>query len=238
MVGALVMFVLLVIFYILISDIITVFFRLTGLTAEKARFQVISLLTNSGFTTQESEAVVSSKTRRRLALGTMLFGYTFTVTILSAMFNVFMNMGEAELSSLIVALPSFALVLIAFFILRRAKFFKRPFDRLIEKMATQVMFGKNANQVLLVEEYGKMVVAHVYLHTVPQMLQNTTLADSELGSKYHLMVMMVKSRGGEAQQAKADTVLQPNDTIMVLGKRKDIWEFFENIPQRSGEGPI
>lgn len=233
MVGALVMFVLLIILYIIISDIITVFFRLTGMTAEKAKFQVISLLTNSGFTTRESEAVVNSKLRRRLALGTMLFGYAFTVTILSAMFNVFMNMGKAELSSLFVALPTFALVLAGFFILRRAKFFKKPFDRLIEKLASHVMFGKDANQVLLVEEYGKMVVAHIYLHTVPEVLQNTTLADSELGSKYQLMVMMVKSQDGEAQQAKADTILKPHDTIMVLGKRNQIWEIFENITPKA-----
>lgn len=233
MIGALVMFVLLVIFYIIISDIITVFFRLTGMTADKARFQVVSLLTNSGFTTQESEAVVNSRLRRRLALGTMLFGYAFTVTILSAMFNVFMSMGKAEISSLLVAFPSFSLVLVAFFVLRKVKFFKKPFDRWIEKLATQVMFGKNANQVLLVEEYGSMVVAHIYLHTVPQVLQDTTLADSQLGSKYQLMVMMVKSQDGEARQAKANTILRPNDTIMVLGKRKMIWEIFENLPDKT-----
>ena len=229
MIGALIMFVLLIIFYIIISDIITVFFRLTGMTEEKARFQVVSLLTNSGYTTQESEAVVSSKTRRRLAHGTMLFGYTFTVTILSATFNVFMSMGRAELSSLFVAFPSLILVLVAFFFLRRAKFIKTRFDRWIETLANRIMFGKNANQVLLVEEYGEMVVAHIYLHTVPAELENTTLAESGLGSKYQLMVMLVKSPDGEAQQAKADTVLHPEDTIMVLGKRSTIWDVFENI---------
>ena len=74
MIGSLIVFVLFIIVYIVISDIITIFFRLTGLTEEKARFQVISLLTNSGFTTRESESVVASKIRRRLARATMLFG--------------------------------------------------------------------------------------------------------------------------------------------------------------------
>ena len=35
--------------------------------AEKARFQVISLLTGTGFTTRESEIVLSTRRRRRLA---------------------------------------------------------------------------------------------------------------------------------------------------------------------------
>ena len=55
MIGSMIVFVLLIIFYITIADIITILFRLTGMTEERARFQVISLLTNSGFTTQESE---------------------------------------------------------------------------------------------------------------------------------------------------------------------------------------
>lgn len=229
MVGALIMFILLIIFYVVITDIITVFFRLTGMTEEKARFQVISLLTNSGFTTQESEAIVRSKLRRRLALGTMLFGYTFTVTILSATFNVFMNLSKAEISSLLVALPAFVLVLTLFLLLRRSKFMRSRFDHWIERLAHQIMFGNHANQVLIMEEYGDNVVAHVYLHTIPHQLQNTTLADSKLGSKYQLMVMLVKTSDGKAYQAKANTILHAGDTIMVLGKHKTIRDVFENV---------
>ncbi len=42
-------------------------FMLTGLPERKARFQVISILTNTGFTTGESEVITSSRRRRRLA---------------------------------------------------------------------------------------------------------------------------------------------------------------------------
>lgn len=228
MIGALIMFVLLIIFYIIIADIITVFFRLTGMTEEKARFQVVSLLTNSGFTTQESEAIVRSKLRRRLALGTMLFGYTFTVTILSATFNVFINLSQAEISSMLVALPAIVTVITIFLLLRRSKFMRSRFDHLIERLAHRLMFGSHANQVLLMEEYGENVVAHIYLHTVPSQLKDTTLADSKLGSRYQLMVMLVKTADGKAFQAKANTILQPGDTIMVLGNHKTIRDVFEN----------
>lgn len=226
MIGALIMFVLLIIFYIIISDIITVFFRLTGMTEERARFQVISLLTNSGFTTQESEAVVNSTMRRRLATGTMLFGYCFTVTILSATFNVFMNLSKTELSSILVAFPILILFLVMFLFLRRAPFFKRHFDHWIEALANRIMFGRDANQLLLVEEYGEMVLAHIYLHTVPDILNGITLGEADLAAKYQLAVMIVKPAKGDAYQAHADTVLHSNDTIMVLGKRKAIRKVF------------
>jgi len=227
MIGSLVMFVLLIIFYIIISHIITIFFRLTGMTEEKARFQVVSLLTNSGFTTQESEIVVKSKVRRRLALATMLFGYAFTVTILSAMVNIFMSIKTPDLESLIVALPLLLSILVVYYFIRKSPFFHTRFDSWVERLGNQIMFGKNANEILLIEEYGKTVVAHVYLHTVPEFLKDVTLAESRIMPNHHVMVMMVKTPDGEATQANAKTILHENDTIMVLGERKTIREIFE-----------
>ena len=227
MAGSLILFVLFVMIYILISDIITIFFRLTGLTEEKARFQVISLLTNSGFTTREAEAVVSSKIRRRMARATMLFGYAFTVTIVSTTVNFFMTLGESELNSLLYLIPVLLGILVGFHLLRRSPVFKTSFDNWIERIGNRIIFGQDANPVVLVEEYGETVVAHILLHTVPAMLEDTTLAQSGLMSKYNVMVLMVKTRSGEACQARASTVLHRDDIIMVLGRRKAIREVFE-----------
>ena len=229
MVGSVILFVLFIIIYVVISDIITVFFRMTGLTEEKARFQVVSLLTNSGFTTRESEAVVSSKVRRRLARATMLFGYAFTVTIVSTTVNFFLTLGKSEVQSILYLLPFLILLVAGFYALRRSSFFKTKFDRWIEGIGNRLMFGENSNPVVLVEDYGEMVVAHVYLHKVPPILQEVPLSESVLMSRYNIMVMMVKKQKQEAQQANADTVLQPNDLIMVLGRRKDIRAVFERI---------
>ena len=227
--ASLVLFVLFIIIYIVISDIITIFFRLTGLTEEKARFQVISLLTNSGFTTRESEAVVSSKIRRRLARATMLFGYAFTVTIVSTTVNFFMTLGRSELDSLLLLLPILLAVLLAFHLLRKSLFFKTKFDSLIEALGNRLMFGKHSNPVVMVEEYGDMVVAHIYLNHLPAMLRDVNLRESPLMSQYNIMVMMVKDKNGQAHQAKAATVLKEQDIIMVLGHRKDIREVFEHV---------
>ena len=123
--GSLLLFVLFIIIYIVISDIITIFFRLTGLTEEKARFQVVSLLTNSGYTTRESEAIVSSKIRRRLARATMLFGYAFTVTIVSTAVNFFMTLGKSELNSLLYTIPILLLIMLVFSMLRRSAFLRQ-----------------------------------------------------------------------------------------------------------------
>ena len=226
MAGSLVLFALFIIVYIVISDIITIFFRLTGMTEEKARFQVISLLTNSGFTTRESEAVVSNKIRRRLARATMLFGYAFTVTIVSTTVNFFMTLGKGELEALLIWIPISLAVLIIFHLLRKSTYLRTKFDTWIERIGNRLMFGPDSNPIVLLEDYGDMVVAHIYLQQVPKILREIPLRDSEIMARHNIMVMMVKKQDGEARQASADTVLKPNDVIMVLGRRKDILEVF------------
>lgn len=233
MVGSLILFILFVIVYILISDVITIIFRLTGMSEETARFQAISLLTNSGFTTNESETVLASSLRRKIARFTMLFGYTFTVTIVSTTVNIFMSLRDSEVSSLLVYLPSFGIVIVGFYLIRKSIWFRTWFDGLIERWGTQMLFGKNVNRILLVERYGDMVVAHIYLHTVPQMLKNTTLAASNLRSEHNIMVLMIKGLRLEARQADADTILRPHDIIMVMGPLKDIQDVFEQAPEQA-----
>ena len=61
------------------------------------------------------------------------------------------------------------------------------------------------------------------------MLKDTPLSETELMSRYKVMVLMVKNKNGDAKQADADTVLRPDDIIMVLGRRKSIREVFERV---------
>ena len=67
------LFSVIILIYWIILELFTVMFRITGLPDDKARFQVLSLLTGAGFTTRESESILSSKMRRKLAQVTMLF---------------------------------------------------------------------------------------------------------------------------------------------------------------------
>ena len=93
------LFAILILLYWVISEVFTVLFRLIGLPEEKARFQVISLLTGTGFTTRESEMILSTRSRRRLARITVLFGYVFNITFVSTVVNVFLSAGAGGFGS-------------------------------------------------------------------------------------------------------------------------------------------
>ena len=49
----------------LLVEILAIVFRITGLDSQKARFQVISILTHTGFTTRESELIAQHPLRRK-----------------------------------------------------------------------------------------------------------------------------------------------------------------------------
>ena len=140
-----------------------------------------------------------------------------------------MTMSQSELGTVLVLLPILLAVLACVYLMRRSVFLKSRFDKWIETIGYRIMFGKDRNQVILVEEYGSMVVAHIYLHTVPVILRDTTLAQSGIMTDHNLMIMMVKSPDGEASQANGNTILKPKDTIMVLGRRKTIRDVFESV---------
>ena len=111
---AFVLFSFVVLVYWIIMDFFTMLFRFTGLPVERARFQVMSLLTGCGFTTRESEAIQAFRPRRRLAFMTMVFGYAFNITIVSAFINVFLSLKLVQKENLVLSIliPFYVVLLI------------------------------------------------------------------------------------------------------------------------------
>lgn len=223
-----ILFAVFIIAYIAIVEIFTVLFRLTGLTEEKAKMQVISMLTTSGFTTAESEIVVSSKRRRRLTRITILFGYSFNVIIVSIIVNVFMALNRAEIYNLFYAGIIMVLLFITLFLLTRIKWVKRNFDQLIEKMGNRLLFGKGSNAVVLLDTYSDKVIAEIILENIPDFLEGARLDKSHLKEQYNIQVLLVKRDDKMLGHVSGDTILQKNDVLVVFGSYKSIRSVFEH----------
>ena len=115
---ALSLFSLIILLYWVITELFTILFRFTGLPDEKARFQVISLLTGCGYTTKESEMLLSTRQRRGLARATMLFGYVFNITIVTALINVFLSLKQSRTDFYLGILIPLAAVAVIFVFMR------------------------------------------------------------------------------------------------------------------------
>ena len=205
------LFAVLILLYWIISEVFTVLFRLIGLPEEKARFQVVSLLTGAGFTTRESEMILSSRSRRRLARITMLFGYVFNITFVSAVVNVFVSIKLRSLGSSVLSLLIPMTAIATVFAITRAPHVRAKID----------------NSVIRIDQIGKQTIARVTLHHVPEELRNKTLSGMKLKPTRNILVLTVERADHSVVQPNAHTKFQYEDRVTVFGDYRQICQVFE-----------
>ena len=226
--AALLFFSFIVLLYWVMAEAFTFFFRLTGLPDDRARFQVISLLTGTGFTTKESEIILSMRRRRRLARATMLFGYAFNVSIVSAFINIFLSMKTDQAEHQVIGfLFPLATVAVIFILMRVPKihawadqFLRRVADRVFDRQET-------FHAVLLLDHIGGESIAQVTLRHIPEAYSGSTLAETGLRADTGIMVMLVERKGNKPMPAGGDTVFEVGDRLTVFGEYKMICRAFQ-----------
>ncbi len=224
-VGALFLFVLFIFAYLIIVEIFVMLFRITGLTDEKARFQVISMLTNSGYTTKEAELVVNSRRRRKLARFVMVFGYAFTVTIVSTLVNLFIQFRKTFTGSILAFIPIAILIIMITILLKKNVYTNNTVDRIIRKIAHRILKNENSNTIMIVDQYGDLVIAMIELKILPKELDGIELSKSNIKSEHGLNVLLKHSSEGEFLPM-ANTIFETGDTIVVMGSEKKIRRIF------------
>ena len=218
--SALSLFSLIILIYWVITELFTILFRFTGLPDERARFQVISLLTGCGFTTKESEMILSNKRRRRLARITMLFGYVFNITIVSAFINVFLSLKVAQVGSFFagILIPIAALVM-----LMEANGDDRCLQRFVDRYFVR---EETFNSVLLLDYFGSDSIAQITLKHIPEEYRGLSLAETGLRANTGILVMLVEHPSKKAEAARADTIFEVGDTLTVFGNYTTICKAF------------
>lgn len=213
--------------YLLICEIFTILFRLTGLTEETARFQVISMLTTCGFTTAESELVTSSRKRRKLAFITILFGYIFSVTIVSMVINFFMRLNDGYSFQLILKVVSAIIVLIIiWYSLLKVNFVKNNFDKFISKIGIKAMFKNQHNPIMILGIFKSEVITEVTITNLPEEFNNIQLKNSNIRVNYNLQILTIIRDGDETLSVNGDTILKNGDKVIVFGSLKNIKKLF------------
>ncbi|MGL4866799.1 MAG: TrkA C-terminal domain-containing protein [Cetobacterium sp.] len=213
--------------YLLICEIFTILFRLTGLTEETARFQVISMLTTCGFTTVESELITSSRKRKKLAFITILFGYIFSVTIVSMVINFFTRLNdENSLQIILKAILAVIFIIIIWYILLKVNFVKTRFDKIISKIGIKAIFKNQDNPIMVLGIFKSEVIAEVTITNLPEELLNTKLKNSHIRSFYNLQILTVIKPDDSSNPVTGDTILETHDKIIVFGAIKNIKNLF------------
>lgn len=223
---SLISFFLLVIAYLIVVEIFTVLFRLTGLREDKARFQAVSCMTNSGFTTKESELILNSVARRHLARIMMIFGYLFGVTGVSILVNLFIRSSGDQINWwTIVYSISFLIIIL---VITRSKWLIRRFDKLVERLARNKKKGAFCNNVRILEMFHEKLIAEVFVTCIPPEIKGKTLLEMNFRHTYKLNVLLIK-RGNTIidHVISLDQIIQ-GDRVLIYGSKKNIMELFKD----------
>ncbi len=223
--------------YLLVIEIFSVSFKLTGLATSKIKFQVASLFTSTGFTTAESELLTSDDRRRKIAVACMYTGHVFSVAFMGLIINVFFSLGN--LLTLDKKLPPYnAWYVIALYVTSGLflimLILKIPpinirFQRFLEAIAIRSRRnGRYSNIYTVLDVYGKHAIAEVVLNKIPDSVKDTPLSQMALTKYYSINILSIK-RGKRIIDVSRDTMFRKRDILVIYGLLNDIREVFINF---------
>lgn len=222
--------------YLIMIEVFSVAFKLTGLATSKIRFQVASLFTGTGFTTAESELITNDDRRRKIAVACAYTGHIFSVAFMGLIINVLISIGLSLTSDystptftewyFIVLYVTSALFVLALLI--KIPPINRRFQRLLEVIAIKSSkTNRNKNFVSVIDMYGRHAIAEVILNIIPDFASETPLFKMNLTKKYSINILSIK-RGTRVIDITKDTMFRKGDILVIYGLINDIREVFIN----------
>ena len=217
--------------YMLMIEVFSVAFKLTGLATNKIKFQVASLFTGAGFTTGESELITNDDRRRKIAVMCMYSGHIFSVVIMGLIINVFISIwAETNKGQVTFKEWYFVIFYVALGIFLLVLFLKIPpinkrFQKLLENIAINTR--RKTNIITVLDYYGKSAVVEVVLNKIPDFANEVSLNEMELTKKYAMILLTIR-RGNRRVSVSKDTMLAKGDIIVAYGNINDIKEAFIN----------
>jgi len=197
-----------------IMEISATALRLTGLDIHTARFQALSALTGTGFTTREAELIMNHKQRRIIIMTLMVIGPIGFLSILSSILIV--------TKEKVVIFQLLSIAVIAFLIMRITKSRRLMvfFHRMIEKQLKKRKYPRRVvlEEVLqLNENYG---VCEIKIDEYSPVL-NKSLVESDFKEK-DCLVLAIERQGNLIPVPKADDIVKKDDILVVFGPIKNI----------------
>ncbi|TWT16020.1 hypothetical protein [Planomicrobium sp. CPCC 101079] len=210
----------------LVIEIAALLFVATGLKKRIARYQVISMLTATGFTTDEASLIIDHPIRRKISAGVILFGYFSLAVMISSIATILSN--DLRINWMLAGIGS---LFVVFLILRN----KRVHQFLTDK------FEHEMDEEYDLEDWPLKTALSL------QDKDMVALVDIKEDSKYiglpsHRLIMedadlhLLFIRRGDKILRKSlfEVELQAGDKVMIFGERDHIKKDFGDMLSESG----
>ncbi len=212
----------------LVIQISTLLMELTGLPHEVARFQTISMLTGTGFTTSESELIISHPVRRRIGGFLILFGAFSLAVIISTISQILSNsFRTTELMWVIIGM-------LAFFFTIRLKgiqhFIQEEFKAEIRKSFE--LPEMTAKEVLYLSDDDLLI--DISIHPGSKFLGKK--GGKVIGEKEDINLLYMIRGDMKIRADLYDTEIQEGDALYLYGNKEAIKDkFFHELKEKKNQ---
>jgi hypothetical protein len=200
-----------------IVEVATTALRLTGMDIHTARFQALSALSGTGFTTNESELIAKDKQRRVIVMTLMIIGPIGFLTILT---SILLSSREN-----IMLYQLLALAILAFLVLRisRSRRIMAVFHKMIEHSLKRRHYPRKValEEVLQLNDKFGVCEIKISKHSI---FCEKTLAESSIKEK-GFIVLAIKRKGELLAVPHANDKIAEEDILVIFGNLSGIREF-------------
>lgn len=213
----------LLVYFIIITAVIEIFvvlFRLTGLKIEISRFQVISLMTGTGFTTGESELILGHPIRRKLATFLILFGAFSLAVIISSISNFLSD--DLRINDILYVAGGVLLVFSALKVACIQKILSKLFHK---KMKQNIELGDlPIRDVFLTDKKDYLLNLHIYkgsslaFKTINQVINEH--------DQLEFVALFIKRGEMKIRRNIYNEKIHEGDQLFLFGEKEVITEFF------------
>lgn len=222
-------YVFIMLYFVIIGFVIEIsvmLFHFTGLKTKISRFQVISMLTATGFTTDESKIIIDHPIRRKIASFLILFGAFSLAVIISSISNILSDdLRLKELS--IICGVLFAILAILKLPLTRKKL-TRSFKRELENEFQ--IYERPLKDVLYLDSEDFVTEMDITQHSK---LVGKRISDI-LDGEEDIRILFIKRGEVWIRKDLFSCTLNQGDQVLLYGNKKEIEEkFARELNQRT-----
>lgn len=205
---------------LLITRIATIALTHTGISKQTARFQARSALSGCGFTTSESEKMVNHPVRRKILMLLMLFGNVGVVAALTSLVLGFVKTGTGVDSFYVKALILLGGLSLLWYV-SKSSTVDRQLSRVIDwalRRYSDLDIRDYAHLFHFADDYKLVEILIKPENWVAQRKVN----ELNLRSEGIVLLGIQRVTGEYIGAPLGETVIVPNDTLIIYGKKERI----------------
>lgn len=217
----------------LVTKVATIALMHTGLSRQSAKFQARSAFTGVGYATQESESIVNHPLRRRIIMLLMLLGNAGIVSVVATLLLTMLDSSDNN------NIPIYARlgILIAGVILLSFIFNSKVVNRWLSRI---INYGLQKYTKLNVKDYsgllhlaGEYEISEIFVEK-NDWLAEKRLAELELPKEGLFILGINRKSGTYVGIPMHDTIIHPEDTLIIYGRASAIIRLSERKKGRKG----